>query len=61
MLDTFTAVGIAEGFIEAETEEQVIVAWQTLITSGVVWSLPGWFGRRAAQLIEEGVCTPGAL
>ena len=29
-LDNFTAVGIAEGFIEAESEKQYIEAWQHL-------------------------------
>jgi len=27
-MDNFTAIGIAEGFIEAESAEQVIKAWQ---------------------------------
>jgi hypothetical protein len=29
MMDTYQAVGLAEGFIEADTEEQVLEAWQT--------------------------------
>ena len=56
-MDSFQAVGIAEGFIEAESEEQVIEAWQTLINTGMVWELQGWFGRTAMRLIEQGVCT----
>lgn len=56
-LDTFTAVGLAEGFIQAESEEEVIQAWQYLIDTGLVWTLQGWFGRTAAALIERGVCT----
>ena len=56
-INTFQAVGIAEGFIEAESEEQIIEAWQYLIDSGVVWKLQGWFGRTANQLIEEGYCS----
>jgi len=56
-VDAHNAVGIAEGFIEAESEEQVIEAWQYLIDSGLAWKLQGWFGRTAKQLIEEGYCS----
>jgi hypothetical protein len=57
-MDNFTAIGIAEGFVEAESGEQVIEAWQHLIDTGMAWSLQGWFGRTAMHLIEEGHCTP---
>lgn len=55
-MDSYTAVGIAEGFIEVEDEEQVVEAWQHLIDTKMAWSLQGWFGRTAAHLIEQGVC-----
>ena len=55
-MNTFDAVGIAEGFIEADSEEQIIEAWQTLIDTGLAWRLQGWFGRTASTLIEQGVC-----
>ena len=60
----FDAVGIIEGFIETPgdtPEEQgvaVVKAWQTIIDSGLVWKLQGRFGRQAAALIEEGICSP---
>ena len=54
-MSNYQAVGLAEGFIEAESEEQVIEAWQYLVDTGLAWSLQGWFGRTAAALIEEGV------
>jgi uncharacterized protein involved in copper resistance len=57
-MDSYTATGIAEGFIEAEFEEQVIEAWQRLIDTGLAWQFQGWFGRQANRLIEEGVCLP---
>jgi hypothetical protein len=56
-VDNYTAVGIAEGFIESESEEQTIEAWQTLIDTGLAWSLQGWFGRTARNLIDNGICT----
>lgn len=38
------------------TEDLWIESFQTLIDSGDVWTLQGWYGRTAMQLIEEGVC-----
>ena len=48
---------IAEGVEEAPEEKQ-IEAWQLLIDTGTCWQLQGFFGRTAARLIEEGICTP---
>jgi hypothetical protein len=56
-MDQFNAVGIAEGFIEAESEDQVLEAWQFLVDSGLAWRLQGFFGRTATQLIERGLIT----
>ena len=53
-MDNYTAIGIAEGFIEAENEQQEIDAWQHLVDTGIVWKLQGWFGRNAARLIDNG-------
>ncbi len=50
----YNAVGVAEGWIEAESYDEVLAAWQYLVNTGVVWQLQGWFGRTAAQLIENG-------
>lgn len=57
-MDIYTAAMIAEGAQEAETEEQAIEAWQTLIDTGFAWQLQGWFGRTARHLINEGICEP---
>jgi hypothetical protein len=59
-MDNYTAVGIAEGFIDADSEGQVIEAWQHLIDTGMAWTLQGWFGRTAAQLLAQGVCHPAS-
>jgi len=56
-MDNYTAVGIAEGFVESESKEQEIEAWQYLIDTGLAWTMQGWFGRTATYLIETGVCT----
>lgn len=53
-MDSYTATGLAEGFIEAESEEQILEAWQYLVDTGLAWQLQGWFGRTAHQLISEG-------
>ena len=49
------AVGIAEGWIEAKNEQEVIDAWQYLHTTGLAYDLQGWFGRTARDLINEGI------
>jgi len=54
-MDDYLAVGIAEGFEEPANEEQVIQAWQHLVDTGLAWQLQGWFGRRAEDLIEQGL------
>ena len=51
----YEAVGIAEGFIEAESKEQVIKAYQYLVNTGIAWTLQGRFGRNANYLIEQGL------
>lgn len=54
-LDNYTAVGIAEGFIEADDEQQIIDAWQHLHDTGLAYTLQGWFGRTAQNLIAQGI------
>jgi hypothetical protein len=52
----YEATGIAEGFIECDSEEKTIAAWQHLIDTGLCWRLQGWFGRTAKSLIDQGIC-----
>ena len=56
-MTTFRATMIAEG-VEEVDEQIELAAWQHLIDTGACWSLQGWFGRRAVELIEDGLCTP---
>lgn len=52
--DNYTAVGLAEGFIDG-TEEEVIAAWQHLHDTGLAYRLQGAFGRQAQRLLADGV------
>lgn len=54
-MDSYTAVGLAEGFIEAESEDQIIAAWQYLHDTKIGYKLQGWFGRTLNELINNGV------
>ena len=54
-MNNYMAVGIAEGFIEAESEEQVIQAWQYLHDTKLGYQLQGFFGRTLNQLLDEGI------
>ena len=53
-MNPMEAIGIAEGFIEADSEEKYVEAWQYLLDTGLVWSLQGWFGRTAVAMIQAG-------
>ena len=57
-MDNFQAVGIAEGFIEADSEEQVLEAWQYLHDTKLGYQLQGFFGRTLNQLLDEGLINP---
>ena len=53
-MNDYEAVGLAEGFIEAESQEQVMEAWQYLHDTGLAYKLQGWFGRTAQDLLKSG-------
>ncbi len=55
-MNDYDAVMIAEGAIEVDEDKQ-IEAWQHLVDTGLAWSLQGWFGRTAMDLIQQGVIT----
>lgn len=54
-MTAYRATGLAEGFIEADSEDQVIEAWQYLHSTGLAYQLQGFFGRTAQQLLAEGI------
>lgn len=54
--DSYHASGVAEGFDEPVTDsfDETVEAWAYLIATGLAWSLQGWYGRNAANIIEGG-------
>mgnify|MGYP001501064833 CR=1 FL=1 len=54
-MDNYTAIGIAEGFISADNEQQIIEAWQYLHDTKIGYQLQGFFGRQLNYLIEQGI------
>jgi len=55
--DHYRAVGIAEGFVESDSEEETIAAWQYIYDHKLWQGLQGWFGRTVHQLLDEGIIT----
>lgn len=57
-MDTFIACSLVEGFRDGEnaTEAQLLEAWQYLIDTGQAYTLQGWYGRTANNLIARGLC-----
>jgi len=53
-MNAYNATGIAEGWLEADSEEQYYEAWQWLHDTGLAYQLQGTFGRTAQALIEQG-------
>ena len=55
----YDAVGIAEGWLTPDSQEQILVAWQILVDTGMAWTLQGSFGRSAHNLLEQGLIQEG--
>ena len=53
---SYLATAYAEGFCEGEdsTLEEQMEGWACLIKTGMCWSLQGWFGRAAQQMLDSG-------
>jgi hypothetical protein len=53
---SYLATAYTEGFCEGEnsTLEEQMEGWACLIKTGVCWSLQGFFGRTASQLLDSG-------
>ena len=55
----YDACGIAEGWLSSESQEEILVAWQILVDTGMAWTLQGFFGRTASDLLEQGLIQEG--
>jgi hypothetical protein len=42
-------------------EDEIVVFFQGMIDTGVVWQLQGMYGRQAYILIEMGLCVPAKV
>jgi hypothetical protein len=52
-LDAYTAVGLAEGFVEGTSTEQ-LEAWAYIARTGMYRSLQGFFGRTIQSMVDNG-------
>jgi len=53
-LTPYLAVGYAEGFEQADSDEQVLAAWQYIYDKCIYHTLQGFFGRTIARMLVSG-------
>lgn len=53
----YLASAYAEGYCEGEnaTTQEQLEAWAYLIKTGLCWTLQGWYGRMATDLINNNI------
>jgi hypothetical protein len=57
-LTPYDACAIAEEFDGRHSREEELCAWQYLHDTRVAYSLQGWYGRTATDLIRSGEIEP---
>ena len=59
---TYLATGCCEGFeMEDASNEEKLEAWAVLIKTKLAYSLQGWFGRAANDLINQGLISKDGI
>lgn len=48
------ALSLCDNSTGFEEDQESMAAWQRLVDTGRVWTLPSWYGRTARALIEAG-------
>ena len=51
----YDAIGVAEGFVAAESPIEEVEAWAYIIENQLWRELQGWFGRNAHAIIKTGL------
>jgi hypothetical protein len=55
MIDTHTAIKLANGDVKPKDDKELLEAYQHLLDTGLVWTLHGHYGRTARYMINEGL------
>lgn len=53
----YRAMAIVTGMVINASERDCTDAYQYLIDTGYIWTMPGSYGRAAQHLIDEGYCS----
>ena len=53
-MDDAKALAAVSGMMETD-HDTLMEAWQHLVDNGMVWNLPGSYGRMAQDLIDAGL------